>query len=249
MKIINKTIRKAYKTRKSGKELFFIFTSNNVKQALRRWKYLRKLSDYRRNLVSTIQIQAQQVSDALAELNHTRKQKVVLLSSKETEKKELETEDEFFRMGRVNPLIYPDFKYALAKSHDNCRTMALKGDYDYLLHLESDVFPPVNVIERLLDARKKVVGAMYHIELGEKSTLMIQHLEEFGEAKRETYNLGETDLDFVDGSVKKIFSCGLGCVLIHKSVLKEVPFRYEEGAPVHPDSFFFADLDMKDISA
>jgi cellulose synthase/poly-beta-1,6-N-acetylglucosamine synthase-like glycosyltransferase len=164
-------------------------------------------------------------------------------------KKELETEDEFFRMGRVNPLIYPDFKYALAKSHDNCRTMALKGDYDYLLHLESDVFPPVNVIERLLDARKKVVGAMYHIELGEKSTLMIQHLEEFGEAKRETYNLGETDLDFVDGSVKKIFSCGLGCVLIHKSVLKEVPFRYEEGAPVHPDSFFFADLDMKDISA
>ena len=26
---LNKTIRKAYKTRKSGKELFFIFTSNN----------------------------------------------------------------------------------------------------------------------------------------------------------------------------------------------------------------------------
>jgi septal ring factor EnvC (AmiA/AmiB activator) len=89
---LNKTIRKAYKTRKSGKELFFIFTSNNVKQALRRWKYLRKLSDYRRNLVANIQVQAQIVSDAIAELNHTRKQKVVLLSSKETEKKELETD-------------------------------------------------------------------------------------------------------------------------------------------------------------
>ena len=89
---LNNTIRKAYKTRKSGKELFFIFTSNNVKQALRRWKYLRKLSDYRRNLVANIQVQAQIVSDALAELSHTRKQKVVLLSSKETEKKELETD-------------------------------------------------------------------------------------------------------------------------------------------------------------
>jgi septal ring factor EnvC (AmiA/AmiB activator) len=89
---LNKTIRKAYKTRKSGKELFFIFTSNNVKQALRRWKYLRKLSDYRRNLVANIQVQAQIVSDAIAELSHTRKQKVVLLSSKETEKKELETD-------------------------------------------------------------------------------------------------------------------------------------------------------------
>lgn len=89
---LNKTVRKAYKSRKSGRELFFIFTANNVKQALRRWKYLRKLSDYRRNLIASIQIQAQQVADAISELNHTRKQKVVLLSSKETEKKELESD-------------------------------------------------------------------------------------------------------------------------------------------------------------
>jgi hypothetical protein len=52
---------------------------------------------------------------------------------------------------------------------------------------------------------------------------------------------------FVDGDVKKVFSCGLGCVLIHRSVLKEVVFRYEEGSPVHPDSFFYADLDAKKI--
>jgi hypothetical protein len=164
-------------------------------------------------------------------------------------KKELETSDEFFRLGRVNPRIYPSFKWALAKSHDNCRVLAIKEGFDYLLHLESDVFPPVDIIERLLDARKKVVGAMYHIESGERSTLMIQQLEDFGQAHRETQNLGETDLHFVDGTVKRVFSCGLGCVLIHKSVLKKIPFRYEENAPVHPDSFFFADLDKSGIDA
>lgn len=87
---LNKTIRKAYKMRKSGRELVFLFSSNNIKQALHRWKYLKKLSDFRRNQVASIQIQSQNVSDAIAELNHTKKQKVSLLSVKEIEKQELE---------------------------------------------------------------------------------------------------------------------------------------------------------------
>lgn len=154
-----------------------------------------------------------------------------------------------FDMARVNPSHFPDFKYALAKSHDNCRKRAIEGNYDYLLHLESDIFPPKDVIERLMDARKNVVGAMYHIELGERSTLMIQQLEDFGIEHRETYNLEETDLSFVDGDVKKVFSCGLGCTLIHKSVFKKFQFRTEPNSPVHPDSFFFADLDSRGIPA
>lgn len=154
-----------------------------------------------------------------------------------------------FKVERVTPQQYPDFKYALAQSHDVCRKRALEGGYDYLLHLESDIFPPSDVIKRLLDSKKKVVGAMYHIELGERSTLMIQKLEDFGEVHRETYNLEETDLFFVDGEVKRVFSCGLGCVLIHKSVLNQVDFRTEKDTPVHPDSFFYADLDSKGIHA
>lgn len=164
-------------------------------------------------------------------------------------KKKYEYLGDSFEMGRVTPFQYPEFKFALAKSHDVCREKVLKEGYDYLLHLESDVFPPADVIERLLDNKKKVVGAMYHIELGEKSTLMIQQLEDFGQEHRETYNLSETDMNFVDGQVKKVFSCGLGCVLIHRSVLEKIQFRYEQGSPVHPDSFFYADLDAKGIPA
>ena len=46
----------------------------------------------------------------------------------------------------------------MAKSHDECRKKALDGGYDYLLHLESDIFPPSDVIEQLLSANAKIVG-------------------------------------------------------------------------------------------
>ena len=46
----------------------------------------------------------------------------------------------------------------MAKSHETIRQKALKGNYDYLLHLESDVFPPIDIIERLLEKKKKIIG-------------------------------------------------------------------------------------------
>jgi hypothetical protein len=149
---------------------------------------------------------------------------------------------------RVTPSQFNlSYKHILAKSHDRCRLYALENDFDYLLHLETDIFPPINVIERLMDARKKVVGALYFIEEGERSKLMIQKIEDWGIDHRETYNIDENDILLVSGGLEKVFSCGLGCVLIEKSVLKDVIFRYEEGSPVHPDSFFYADLDSKQI--
>ena len=144
---------------------------------------------------------------------------------------------------RVNPFNH-SVKSAIAKSHEKCRQFAIKGNYDYLFHLETDLFPRVNIIESLLDAKKKVIGATYFIELGAESKLMVQQIESFGNAHRETYNLDSADLSFVDGRIKQVFSCGLGCVLIHKSVFTNYPFRYEEGAVVHPDSFFYADLNQ-----
>ena len=146
-------------------------------------------------------------------------------------------------MSRVSPTTYPSLKHVMAKSHDECRKKALDGGYDYLLHLESDIFPPSDVIEQLLSANAKIIGATYHIGVGEDSQLMIQQMENFGEGLRETYGLEQGDLSFADGKIKRVFSCGLGCILIHRSVLDKFKFRYEAGANVHPDSFFFYDMD------
>jgi hypothetical protein len=149
---------------------------------------------------------------------------------------------------RVVPVQGKSIASVMAQSHDKCRQKVLREGYEWLLHLESDVFPPLNVIERLMDhheidKQKRVIGALYHIDLGEQSKLMVQEIEGFGNEHRETLNLDESDVSFVDGTVKRVFSCGLGCVLIHRTILEKIVFRHEEGAVVHPDSFFYGDLD------
>lgn len=100
---LSKTIIKAYKSRKSGREIAFVFTSKNLKQALRRWKYLRKVSDFRRYQIGQIKIQSEQVQTAIINLNEVKEQKTTLLSSKEKEKNKLET-DKTTKVEMVNQL-------------------------------------------------------------------------------------------------------------------------------------------------
>ena len=135
----------------------------------------------------------------------------------------------------------------IAESHEAIRKYALENNFDFILHLETDVFPPHDIIERLLIHQVAVVSAPYHINFGHWSHLMIQGIEEFGEI-RETYNIDNgSDMLMVDGKLKKVYAAGLGCCLIHKSVLNQIKFRWENGASPHPDSFFCADLALLDI--
>ena len=89
---LNETVKKAYKTRKSGREMAFIFSSNSVKQAVRRWKYLRKVSDYRRFQIAQLNDQKVKVENALTALNKIRKEKSQLLMAQEQERKKLESD-------------------------------------------------------------------------------------------------------------------------------------------------------------
>ncbi len=89
---LNQTVKKAYKTRKSGREMAFIFSSNSVKQAVRRWKYLRKVSDHRRFQIAQLNDQQIKVENALNALNQTRREKTQLLIAQEHERKKLETD-------------------------------------------------------------------------------------------------------------------------------------------------------------
>jgi cellulose synthase/poly-beta-1,6-N-acetylglucosamine synthase-like glycosyltransferase len=135
----------------------------------------------------------------------------------------------------------------LAKSHEEIRKYALAHKYDYLLHLESDVIPPRDVIERLMIHNHPIVSAMYMINFGSDSHLMSQKIENFGEI-RETINMKDgADLMMVDGKLKLTFACGLGCVLIHRETLKKFVFRSESGANLAPDSLFALDTDALGI--
>jgi len=89
---LHHTVKKAYKTRKSGQELAFVFSSNNMKQAFRRWKYLKKVSEHRNNQVESLKSQALAVELALKNLGVVKFRKKILISTKESEKKQLEVD-------------------------------------------------------------------------------------------------------------------------------------------------------------
>jgi hypothetical protein len=96
-----------------------------------------------------------------------------------------------------------------------------------MLSLESDVMPLPDCVERLMEHQLPVVGALYNIgnegirvpciTLNKKNSngLMGTRLLE-----PEEFNAYWND------TIKKVNSCGLGCTLIRKDVLKEVMFNF-----------------------
>jgi septal ring factor EnvC (AmiA/AmiB activator) len=89
---LRKTVLKAYKTRKSGREIAFVFSSKSISQAMRRWKYLRKISAYRRHQISAIIAQSLSVGKVIGQLEGVKQEKSVLMYENESETKELEVD-------------------------------------------------------------------------------------------------------------------------------------------------------------
>jgi hypothetical protein len=135
----------------------------------------------------------------------------------------------------------------MAESMETIRRQALIFNYDYLFSLECDVFPPFDIIEKLLETNAPVTGATYFINHGVDSKIMLQRMESpaFGNDSIVRMFTRDEGFLFCDGTIKHIFSCGLGCVLIKTDILKKIKFRVEDnkqGQPAHHDFFFFKDL-------
>lgn len=136
----------------------------------------------------------------------------------------------------------------IAESHEVIRRQAISEGVDFLFHLEDDIIPPLDIIERLMAHQKQVVSGMYFINQGHNSHLMIQDNEKEFYSLMHTRNVDEgRDINYVDGTLKQVYACGLGCTLIHKSVFTKIPFRYEEDVDAHPDTFFAHDLKQANI--
>ena len=146
-------------------------------------------------------------------------------------------------VGRVNPDGKSNQEY-MAESHEQCRKKAIEIGADYILHWEVDLFTDnIFIINDLMQHDLPVVGGIYHIGQGKGSYLCLAKLHEFGGDSGISVfpmTMG-SDLMVIDGGLKKVFSCGLGCVLIHKSVFTKINFRHENGSSYHPDSSFSED--------
>lgn len=107
--------------------------------------------------------------------------------------------------------------------------------YDYFLSLEQDVIPPKDIIEQLLKHNERIISALY-FKTDPNGTLtpLLWIKDDVG--VRKAY-LDEVEED-------KLFEAsavGLGCILIHKDVLKEIEFRYDKNKEGFDDVFFCDD--------
>jgi hypothetical protein len=140
----------------------------------------------------------------------------------------------------------------MSYSHNDCRDYCLENGYDYLFHLESDLFPQKNIIEELYLGIKPVIGALYYVDNGSFRKPMIQRSINVGEDRMilhiisQQFLAGE-DLCFCDGNTKRVAHIGLGCVLISKFVLQKIKFRFVKGMNSHPDSYFAEDCMKQNI--
>lgn len=161
--------------------------------------------------------------------------------------------DYYFHLRTTYPHV--KFKYldpgrksaqtTLALAHEICRTYAVGGNYDYMLHMETDIIPPVNIIELLLSHNKKIAGCTYFTGAGKDTALMIQGEAHLNNNEKFVYPLSHGAGSLMKGSLETVHSIGLGCILIHRSVFTQIKFRYEQGSDAYPDSFFALDAHDK----
>lgn len=141
---------------------------------------------------------------------------------------------------------------ALAFSSNILRRKAINEGYDYLLMIEIDLFPPEDVIWRLLRHGQPVVGHPYEIGFKDQRGLCV-----FVPEKKPSGLLGTRRLhkheekDFLNGTLQRVHGMGVGCVLIRKDILEQYPFWYstadddrmkDEHVRKHPDVYFYLDL-------
>ena len=136
-----------------------------------------------------------------------------------------------------------DLLSRLTKSHNACLLYAMQNGFKHILHLETDVMPEPDVIERLLAHKKKVVGAMYYRDEGKSRKLMVQRHIRRAYNNILAVNMGpQDDVCFINGTLKKVAHVGLGCVLIDLNIFKNgFVFRYKQGIDAAPDSYFAED--------
>ena len=121
---------------------------------------------------------------------------------------------------------------------------ALEKGYDYFLSLEQDVIPPKDIIQRMLVHGKKVLTGIYFNSVHENNESKLTPLA-YKISKLYPNKLPDMRplslQEISSNALLQIVSAGLGCLLIHRDLLRQTHFRYE-GQEAFDDRFFFLDI-------
>lgn len=136
----------------------------------------------------------------------------------------------------------------LADSRNVLRQKVLDEDFDFFLQIEQDVIPPADVIERLLSNNKKIVcGAFFNFSHQKDTSIILpNHFSLINPKDRHTTITRRLAFDDLWPSrLIKIFLTGIGCILIHKSVMQEIKFRVDKSLNAYDDMHFCRDANAK----
>lgn len=133
----------------------------------------------------------------------------------------------------------------IAMGQNYARKLAIEGNYDYMMSLESDIIPPPDTVQRLIRSNKDVITGLYHIGDANKGQrapciTMSKFNEKLGAYGTRLLAADEWE-NYIYKGIKKVEAGGFGCCLIHKSIFTKIGFYYFDELKGHSDIFFFND--------
>ncbi len=168
-------------------------------------------------------------------------------------------------LNAIKSEYYDSAMQRITTSRNLLRKYFLENNYDYLLSLEQDVIPQKDVIESLLKHNKKIISGIYYMPIKIppniikfkpvlydfpteqqwqetlKDPKMVVEMKKRGFTSKEDMRRQFTAEEVKKEKVIEVKTCGLGCVLIHKDVLKKIEFRNKPGVKCFDDVYFCID--------
>lgn len=140
---------------------------------------------------------------------------------------------------------------SLARSQMIARKIALEDNYDYLFSIESDIFVPPNIIQRLISRGVPVISSLYFIgDRAKGQRVPCVTLPEFFEdigAWGSRLLTPEEYGDYLNQGIKPVHAAGMGCCLIKREIFERFKFFYVPSSIGHSDIFFFQDCFINKI--
>ena len=135
----------------------------------------------------------------------------------------------------------------IVRARNVLREKVLSENYDYFFSLEADVVPPADAIERLMERGKEIVSGVYFNLVPVTNSLVALvykkiGVDEKGNEKTQSLTLEEL---LPSRLIENLHFTGVGCMLISRKALEQVPFRFEPAFKAFDDWWFCTDAAAK----
>lgn len=171
---------------------------------------------------------------------------IVLADNSETEDYSRTLTSHGLRMLRYRAPPHTLPRDKLAHSRNMLRQLVLDEGHDYFFSVEQDIVPPPDALELLLRHRQPIVSGVYYkyftlqykgtdgkILTKKKAMPLLAH------SSQDPKKMHFIPAEEVEGDhFFQVRYCGLGCLLIHRSVLEKISFRVDQG----PEGLAFDDV-------